>query len=102
VLKGNARTVLQYCEENHRRNLLDPSFYELLGRLVTLRFYGVANLILSYVEGLGVLGMPNEREGYEFWYGKLKPLCDKARRFINAPAKVGPRRNQSSSGVPAC
>lgn len=88
ILKGELRAIDDYCERNAPR--LDASFHELLGFLVTIRFYGVVNQVLSGVERRGsMMGWPSDRDTYDYWYKEIKPSCETARQFI---------RNARSSG----
>jgi len=89
VLQGNSRAILQYCDEHWRQGNIVSSFYELLGRLVTVRFHAVADVILSDVERRRVMRWPSKTETFDYWYEKLKPLCGRARRFLRAARKVG-------------
>jgi len=89
ILKGELRAIYDYCDRNAPR--FDPSFYELLGFLVTIRFYSVANQILSDIERrASTMGWPSERDTYEYWYKEIKPLCDMARRFIRGARNADP------------
>jgi hypothetical protein len=49
-LAGDASPILQYYDETPREDDIADSFYELLGKLVTIRFYKSADLILSRIE----------------------------------------------------
>lgn len=82
ILKGNVGVIAEYCDAAVVAREHSSSFYELLGRLVTMRFYRVADMILSDVERRGVIGWPSNQDSYRYWYRKLKPLCDSARAFI--------------------
>jgi hypothetical protein len=94
VLQGNARAVLQYCDEHWERGNLSSSFFELLGRLFMISFYQVAGTILSNVARRRVSGSPNKRNVYEHWYRRiLKPRCERARDFVRKAHKSdAPRR----------
>jgi hypothetical protein len=79
LLEGNAHAILRYCDEFWEQGNLAGSFYELVGRLFTLKFYQIADTILRDIERRRVTGWPSERKSYEHWYRKLKSLCDRAR-----------------------
>ena len=83
ILKGDLRAIGDYRERNGRREL-DASFHEMIGRLVPLRSYRAVRQILSGIERHGATVLPTDRESFAYWYKKLKPLCDSARRFIRA------------------
>jgi hypothetical protein len=88
ILKGELRAIDDYCDRNAPR--LDVSFYELLGFLVTIRFYGAANQILLGIERRGSkMGWPSNRDTYDYWYKSRKPTCEMARQFIWAAHKSG-------------
>jgi len=95
VLRGELRAIYDYCDRNAPQ--FNSSFYELLGFLVTIRFYGVANQILSDIERRGsTMGWPSDRETYEYWYKEIKPLCDAARRFIRGARKADPSASREN------
>lgn len=41
-------------------------------------------IILGNIESRGSKSWPTNRESYDHWYAKLKPLCDHARQFIKS------------------
>jgi hypothetical protein len=88
-VQGDMRAIDRYCDVSATRAVLDSSFYELLGRLVTIRFYRSADIILSEIERRGVINWPSRRKTYEYWYGVLKPRCQRARQFIRAARESG-------------
>ncbi len=93
ILKGEAKAIYDYCERNSPR--LEASFYELLGFLVTIRFYRAANQILLGIERRGgKMGWPSERDTYDYWYKAIKPVCDTARQFIRRTRNSGWRANR--------
>lgn len=73
---------------------LDSSFYELIGRLVTIRFYAAADSVLSDIERRGVLSWPSNRSTYDCWYTLLLPLCQHARQFIREARASCPDANR--------
>lgn len=87
ILRGELRAVYDYCDRDAPR--FDPSFYELLGFLVTIRFYRVANQILLGIERRGNMGRPRTRDTYTYWYEVIKPDCEAARKFIRTVRKSG-------------
>jgi hypothetical protein len=88
VLKGELRAIYDYCDRNAPQ--LGASFYELLGFLVTIRFYRVANQILLGIERRGsMMGWPSDRDTYDYWYKEIKPVCERARQFIRTVRKSG-------------
>jgi hypothetical protein len=87
VLKGDSRAILQYCDEHWHQGDIVSSFWELLGRLVTLRSSLIANVILTNIERRPVMRWPTEKETFDYWYKKLKGACQRARRFIRAARK---------------
>jgi len=92
-LKGEVKAIHAYCERNAPR--LGASFYELLGFLVTIRFYRAANQILLNIEKHGSrMGWPSERDTYEHWYKIIKPVCDTARQFIRGKRSSGQKVNR--------
>src|SRR5262249_9693211 len=60
VLKGNLFAISDYLDKNAGRRHLDPSFFEFLGRLATIRFYPAADQLLARAEQLG--NMVSRRE----------------------------------------
>lgn len=92
ILNGELRAIYDYCDRNAPR--FDPSFYELLGFLVTIRFYSVANQLLSDIERRGSMSRPSNRDVYAYWYNELKPLCEAARHFIRDARKSGRRASR--------
>jgi len=82
ILKGDLSAVSDYVERNAARRDLDPSFYELLGRLVTIRFYAAADQVLSDVERRGNIGYPTDEQVSAYWYGLLLPLANQAKKWI--------------------
>ena len=89
LMRGDSRAVLQYCDEHWRQGDLASSFYEFLGQLVVVRFYAIADAILSDVERRGVTHNPSRTETFDHWYAKIKRLCDRARWFIRATHESG-------------
>jgi hypothetical protein len=81
-LKGDMLAILKYCDVNATQRLLANSFYELIGRLVTIRFYLAADIVLEEIERRGVMYWPSSRKTYDHWYEALKPLCRRARKFL--------------------
>jgi hypothetical protein len=83
ALQGNARAILDYCDEHWERGELSSSFFELLGRLFIISFYKVVATLLSNIARRRVSGSPSKRNVYEYWYRRiLKPRCDRARDFV--------------------
>ena len=94
ILNGELRGIYDYWDRNAPR--LEPSFYELLGFLVTIRFYSVANQVLSVIER-GDMGRPSKRDVYAYWYNDLKPRCETARPFVEISTKVRGQREMVSA-----
>jgi hypothetical protein len=95
ILNGDLAAVSEYCE---RTSGLDSSFYELIGRLVPLQFFGAAKEIISDVKRRGP-ELDLGREGYlilpdwviyQHWYDLLKERCQVARQFIRDKYKAVP------------
>ena len=84
MLKGNANAILDYYLASHGTRELGASFHELLGRLFTVRYFRIADTILSEIERRGVWYAPSALDSYRYWYKRLKPLCEKAQAFIRA------------------
>lgn len=85
MLSGNPAAVIDYCESNSGRFSFDASFYELIGRLITLQDIAAAKQIVSEVSRRHVhlTGPPDDRdEVYGHWYFWLRILCESARQFI--------------------
>jgi hypothetical protein len=82
ILKGDLSAIPDYVDRNAARRDLDPSFYELLGRLVTIRFYAAADLILSDIEARGNIGYPTGQQVDAYWYKLLLPLAERAKKWI--------------------
>lgn len=76
---GDLAAILEYCEANRTSARLDASFYELLGRLATLRFYRAADQLLCDIERRE--SYPTAVDAARYRYEQLKPLCDQARHF---------------------
>ncbi len=91
VLQGNAEAIIRYCDQHWEQGKLSGSFYEMLGRLFTLKFYRIADTILRNIERRRVAGWPSKRSAYRYWHEKLKPLCDRARDSIRAALKANPQ-----------
>src|SRR5271165_124022 len=88
ILKGELRAIEDYCDRNVSR--LDPSFHELLGFLLTIRFYRVANQLLMRIERRGsMMGWPGDRDTYNYWYKEIKLGCEAARKFIRGAQRSG-------------
>lgn len=102
LLKGNAEAILRYCDDNWELGNLGRSFYEFLGRLVVVRAYRIAEAILANVERRPVSEMPSERRTYEFWYKRIKPWCDRARKFIRGTHKSNAQRNRENIWTDYC
>src|SRR5207248_1592334 len=76
----------------------DSSFYELVGRLVPLQFFGAAKQIISEVQRLGAdfdlkrgaVLIPPDWVVYQHWYELLKVHCKIARQFIRDKYKADP------------
>jgi hypothetical protein len=92
MLKGDLAAVSDYWQRN---TALDASFYELIGRLVPLQFFGAAKQIISEVQHVGA-ELDSGRGGdmilpdwvvYEYCYELLNPLCRVARQFIREKYK---------------
>jgi hypothetical protein len=94
TLEGNAQAILQYCDKYWEQGDLADSFYEILGRLFTLKFYRVAGTILSNIERRRVAGWPSKQRTYNWWYRKLKNNCDSARDFLRTALKSDPYRTR--------
>src|SRR5882757_6163927 len=93
ILKGDLRAIYDYCDRNAPH--LEPSFHELLGFLVTIRFYQVANQILIDFERRGgKMGWPSKRETLDYWNRQIKPVCEAARRFIRNARRSGGGANR--------
>jgi len=90
VLGGNAHAILRYCDAFWEQGNLSGSFFELVGRLFTLKFYKVADTVLRNIERRRVTGWPSERKAYGHWYEKLKQLCGRTRDSIRVALKVNP------------
>jgi hypothetical protein len=88
ILNGNVAAIARYCDAITRKSDISSSFCELLGRLVTMRFYRVADMILRDVERRRVIYASDQRD-YLCWNEKLKPLCRRARGFIRSTRKSG-------------
>jgi hypothetical protein len=96
ILDGDPRAVLDYLDTNVPRKQLDASFYEVVGRLETMRFYSVANQILKDIERRGVIGWPTKRDSYRRWYAAILPFCQRARDFIRKAYRVSPPENREA------
>jgi hypothetical protein len=96
ILQGNAGAILRYCDERWEQGAFSGSFFELLGRLFMISFYGVAATILSNIARRRVSGSPTKRNVYEHWYRTvLKPRCDRARKFLRDACKSdAPKRRE--------
>jgi hypothetical protein len=90
VLQGKAQAILRYCDEHWEQGNLCGSFYEMLGRLFTLKLYKIADTILRNIERRRVSGWPGERKTYGYWYAKLEVLCRRTRESIRAALKASP------------
>jgi len=82
ILNRDLSAIADYVDRNAARKDLDPSFYELIGRLVTIRFYAAADLILSDIEARGNIGYPTSREVNAYWNEMLLPLAENAKKWI--------------------
>ena len=82
VLKGDLSAIGEYVDRNAVRSNLDPSFYELLGRLATIRFYAAADFVLADIERRGNIGSVTDKQADEYWYKRLLPLAEKAEKWI--------------------
>lgn len=90
VRHGDAGAIIRYCDKYWEQGNLASSFFEMVGRLFSLKFYSVADLILRDLERRPVAGWPSKRQAFGYWYRKLKPLCDRGRDFIRAALRLGP------------
>lgn len=88
-LEGDSGGILRYYEDNQREEDIAGSFYEFLGRLITIRFYKAANLLLSRVEGSNATRWPGATEAFDHWHQKLTPMCKRARQFIRHSRDAG-------------
>ncbi len=91
-LRCDFRAIIRYRAERCREEDVATSFYEFLGRLVTLRFYEVADVILSNIEQRGAISWPSTSEAFNYWYNALRPLCEQARLFIRASHRLAGRK----------
>jgi hypothetical protein len=82
MLGGNLSGIFDYVDRNAARKDLDPSFYEFLGRLVTIRFYPPADLVLSNIEGRGNIGSPTKKQTDTYWYKLLLPHAEQAKKWV--------------------
>jgi len=94
VLDGKAHAILRYCDEYWEQGNLSGSFFELVGRLFTLKFYKIADTVLKDIDRRRVAGWPSKRSAYGYWHEKLKPLCDRARHSIRAALNANPNRTR--------
>jgi hypothetical protein len=94
ILGGDLRAIVDYCDRNAAQKDLDASFYELLGRLVTMRSYRAVKQVLLEIERRGTIGWPSNRDTYDYWYKEIKPACEEARKFIRTVRKSDPRANR--------
>lgn len=78
VLNGDMAAILDYCD----REWPVDSYYELIGRLVTLQSDGAVKQIVAEIARRGNPFYPNEEDAYEHWYNTLKRDCKRARAFI--------------------
>jgi hypothetical protein len=82
VLNGDPRAIIEYCDD-YGDWRAEPSFYEIVGRLVPLQPNGAVKHIIAEIVRRGVLLAAHPEEPpYQFWYGKLKRAGNIARAFI--------------------
>lgn len=90
IRDGDPASIAEYAHKMWPR--LDPSFYELIGHLFFLSHYAGVKRLLREVSGSS--GIDN-RKSYEYWYRKLLPLCQSARRFIEQAHASKPEANRN-------
>jgi len=95
ILRGDLGAIADYCDRNAAQKDLDASFYEVVGRLVTLRSYRAANQVLLDIERRGAIGWPSDRDTYGYWYKVIRPICEAARQFIRTVRKSGCGANRT-------
>lgn len=73
ILKGDLSAIAEYIDKNPASRDLDSSFYELLGRLATIRFYAAADLVLADIKRRGNIGSVTDDQADAYWYKRLGP-----------------------------
>ncbi len=95
ILNSDLSAIGDYVDRNAARRHLDPSFYELLGRLATIRFYAAADRVLADIEWRGNIGSVTNTQAYAYWYRVLLPLCQRARQFIREAHASSPNATRA-------
>jgi len=81
VLNGEPRAIIEYCDDHSEE--AEPSFYEIIGRLLPLRHNGAVKHIIAKIGQCGVLLNTSPAEvSYQYWYCKLESAGKIARAFI--------------------
>jgi len=84
ISNGDIKTLLDYQLYGAKPEF-HGSFFELVGRLTFMQSIPGVSRIVSQLSRRGdesVNFLPPDYVVYQYWYKKLKPLCDHARKFI--------------------
>jgi hypothetical protein len=91
IVNGDLAALSDYCESNSGRFSLDASFYELIGRLLSLPDVAAAKQIVAEMGRrlIHITGPPDDvDEEYGHWYRWLRILSKSARKFIRERYKA--------------
>ena len=90
-MNGDLAALSDYCESNSGRFSLDASFYELIGRLLSLPDVAAAKQIVAEMGRrlIHITGPPDDvDEDHGHWYRWLRILSKSARKFIRERYKA--------------